>query len=141
MLEAAGFWIRLGAMLLDAIIVVIPLAIISLLMTDGRFDAFLPGFICFLYFLLTPIFWEGYTIGKRICGLKIREVKNQASPGIVAMIFRNMIALFVYFITMGIAVIASSVLVVGREDRRAIHDVIAGTEVVHDFKYDFYHSA
>lgn len=126
----AGFWIRLGASLLDGLIVGVPLFIISLLITgglDGR--EYFTDIISFLYTLLLPVFWNGYTIGKRICGIQIRKLDG-SSPGIGTMLLRNVVGGLVYSLTLGIGVIISAFMVGLREDKRAIHDFIAGTEVV-----------
>lgn len=128
----AGFWIRLGALLLDALIVGIPLAIISLIVTGGTREEYVTDIISFLYSLLVPVFWGGYTIGKRICGIKIRRVYDHSPPGIGTMLLRHVVAGILYGLTFGIGVIISALMVGLREDKRSIHDFIAGTEVVHD---------
>lgn len=128
----AGFMIRLGALLLDIVIVVIPLFILSLLMTDGTTDEPYTRLVLFFYFFLVPVLWGGRTIGKRICGIKIQKVKDRATPGIWTMFNRIYLTGGVYVITLGIAVIASALRVVGMEDCRSMHDQIAGTEVVYD---------
>lgn len=127
----AGFWIRLGASLLDGLIVGIPLFLISWLISGG-FEGreFFTDVISFLYSLLLPVFWNGYTIGKRICSIQIRKLDG-SSPGIGTMLLRNVVGGLVYALTLGIAAIVSAFMVGLREDKRAIHDFIAGTEVVH----------
>ncbi|HTG69273.1 MAG TPA: RDD family protein [Candidatus Udaeobacter sp.] len=126
----AGFWIRLGASLLDGLIVGIPLFLISWLISGG-FEGreFFTDVISFLYSLLLPVFWNGYTIGKRICSIQIRKLDG-SSPGIGTMLLRNVVGGLVYAVTLGIAAIVSAFMVGLREDKRAIHDFIAGTEVV-----------
>ncbi|WP_237087898.1 RDD family protein [Paenibacillus crassostreae] len=132
-MESAGFWIRIGATLLDAIIVSIPLAFFSLIITGGENnEELVTDILSFLYSLLLPVVWGGYTIGKRICGIKIRRVDDHSSPGIVTMLLRNLVAGVIYGLTFGIGVIISALMVGLREDKRSIHDFIAGTEVVFD---------
>lgn len=131
--EEAGFWIRLGAQILDAIIVGIPLAILSFIIADGEDGReFFTNTMTFLYSLLLPVIWNGYTVGKRICGIRIRKVDDQLPPGIGTMLLRNVVAALVYALTLGIALIVSAFMVALREDKRSIHDFIAGTEVVRD---------
>ncbi|MGG6310745.1 RDD family protein [Paenibacillus macerans] len=127
----AGFWIRLGASLLDAIIFGIPLAILSYIVT-GDAESIFSDVISFLYVLLLPVFWDGYTIGKRICGIKIRKIYDHSSPGIGTMLLRNLVAGLLYGLTFGICILISAFMVGLREDKRSIHDFIAGTEVVYD---------
>ncbi|MCM3700565.1 RDD family protein [Paenibacillus macerans] len=128
----AGFWIRLGALLLDGVIVGIPLGIISFIITGGANQEYITNILSFLYSLLLPVFWGGYTIGKRICGIKIRKVSDHSSPGLGTMLLRNIVAGLIYGLTFGICTIISAFMVGLREDKRSIHDFIAGTEVVYD---------
>lgn len=132
-MREAGFWIRFGANLLDGIIVSIPLAIIVGVLT-GNFDNDEPlaKLLSGLYSILLPVLWSGRTIGKRICGIRIRKHDTHEPPGIGTMLMRVVVAGLVYGITFGIGFIASVIMVAVREDKRAIHDFIAGTEVVWD---------
>lgn len=126
----AGFWRRLGANILDGLIMGIPLAILSFIIS-GKGDSAFTNIVSFLYSLLIPVFWNGYTIGKKICGIQIRR-QDGRPPGIGTMLMRNVVGGLVYGITLGIAAIVSAFMVGMREDKRAIHDFIAGTVVVHD---------
>lgn len=128
----AGFWVRFGALLIDSILIGILVAMVSLLITGGSEDENVKSILRFLYSLLLPIFWGGYTVGKRLCGIKIRKVDDQTPPGLGTMLLRNILAGLIYALTLGIGLIISAFMVGTREDRRAIHDFIAGTEVVHD---------
>ncbi|MGP3785526.1 RDD family protein [Paenibacillus sp. 1A_MP2] len=129
----AGFWIRLGASILDAIIIALPLMVFAGLIT-GNFDSDEPiaKILSALYSILLPVFWYGRTIGKRICGIRIRKYDTQEPPGIGTMLMRVVVAGLVYAITFGIGFIISVFMVAIREDKRALHDFIAGTEVVWD---------
>lgn len=129
----AGFWARLAALFLDTIIVGVPLYIISvLLFTHPDSQKHFRDLIIFLYSLLLPVFWGGCTIGKRICNIQIRKIEDQSPPGFGTMLLRNVVAGLIYSLTLGIGVIVSAFMVGLREDKRAIHDFIAGTEVVYD---------
>lgn len=129
----AGFWIRLGASFLDGLIIGIPLVIIAGVLT-GNYDTDEPiaKILSALYSILLPVYWYGRTIGKRICGIRIQIYDTQESPKITTMLMRVLVAGIVYALTLGIGVIVSMFMVGMREDRRAIHDFIAGTEVVWD---------
>lgn len=124
--------IRLGATLLDAILIGIAIAIVSYIITGDTDNGLVRDMLRFLYGLLVPILWGGYTVGKRICGIKIRKVDDYTPPGLGTMLLRNLVAGVVYTLTLGIGLIISAFMVGLREDRRAIHDFIAGTEVVYD---------
>lgn len=130
--DPAGFWIRFGALILDALIVGVPLTIIALVITGRTEDEYVTDILSFLYTLLTPIFWNGYTIGKRICGIRIVKVSDGLPPGLGTMLLRNVVAGLIYAITFGIAFIVSATMVGAREDKRSLHDFIAGTEVVYE---------
>lgn len=129
----AGFWIRLGAILLDALMVSLPLSIVALILTGGgNAQEWMTNVLTGLYSLLVPVFWNGYTVGKRICGIRIRKVYDHLPPSIGTMLLRNVVAGIIYGFSFGIALIVSIFMVALREDKRALHDFIAGTEVVYD---------
>ncbi|CAM4408050.1 RDD family protein [Paenibacillus alkaliterrae] len=130
--QEAGFWIRLGANVLDAIILAVPLTILSFIISGGDGKEYFTNILSFLYSLLVPVLWKGYTIGKRICRIRIRRVADHSPPGIGTMLLRVVVSGIVYGLTLGIGVIVSAFMIALREDKRAIHDFIAGTEVVHD---------
>ncbi len=127
----AGFWIRLGASLLDGLIIGLPLSLISFLITGKWDENIVTNAISFLYSLLLPIYWYGYTVGKRIVGVRIVKV-NGEPVGFGAMILRNVVGGLVYTVTLGIAAIVSAFMVGLRSDKRSIHDFIAGTYVTHN---------
>ncbi|KIL75569.1 RDD family protein [Bacillus badius] len=128
MTQPAGFWIRLVANLLDGLIIGVPLSIISYFIAgDWDGDAFTNS-LNFVYALIIPVVWSGYTIGKKIMGIRIVKV-NGEKLGIGAMFMRTVVAGLVYVLTLGIGLIISAFMVGLREDKRAIHDFIAGTYV------------
>jgi uncharacterized RDD family membrane protein YckC len=124
----AGFWRRLAANLLDGLIVGVPLTVISYFITGSMEGDPITSLINLAYFLLVPIYWSGYTIGKRIMGVRIVKV-NGEKLGFGAMFLRTIVASLVYVVTLGIALIVSAIMVGVRQDKRAIHDFIAGTYV------------
>jgi uncharacterized RDD family membrane protein YckC len=54
---------------------------------------------------------------------------NGEKLGFGAMLLRTVIASIIYVITLGIAFLVSAIMVAVREDKRAIHDFLAGTYV------------
>lgn len=124
-----GFWRRLGASLLDGLIVGVPLVLLTYLITGNTEDNLVANLLSTLYSLLVPVFWYGYTVGKRIVGVRIARVDGEP-VGIGTMLLRVIVGMtLVYGITLGIAAIVSAIMVGVREDKRAIHDLIAGTYV------------
>lgn len=61
-------------------------------------------------------------------GVRIAKV-NGGKLGIGAMLLRTIVAGLVYVLTLGIGLIISAFMVGLRDDKRAIHDFIAGTYV------------
>jgi uncharacterized RDD family membrane protein YckC len=126
--KPAGFWKRVLASLLDSVIISIPLAILSYFITGNWEGDIFTSLLNVLYFLIVPVLWSGYTVGKKIVGIRIVKV-NGEKLGFGAMLLRTVVASVIYVITLGIAFIVSAIMVAVREDKRAIHDFLAGTYV------------
>jgi uncharacterized RDD family membrane protein YckC len=131
MTRPAGFWIRVGAALLDTLIIGLPLAVISYFITGDWEGDFVTSILDFLYYIIVPVIWAGYTVGKKITGIRIVKV-NGEKLGIGAMLMRTLVAGIVYIITLGIGLIISAFMVGLRSDKRALHDLIAGTYVTYE---------
>lgn len=93
-------------------------------------DSMIISLVVLLYSILLPVFWQGYLIGKRICGIRIVK-KDGAQVVLVTMIMRVIIAGLVYGITFGLGLIVSLFMIGLREDKRTLHDFIAGTYVTY----------
>ncbi|AQP95943.1 MULTISPECIES: RDD family protein [Bacillus] len=127
----AGFWIRLGAVVLDYLITSVPLVIIFMLATGkDPNESTMISIILTLYAILLPVYWNGYVIGKKICGIRIVK-KDGTQVGFLTMILRVLVGGLIYGVTFGIGVIVSAFMVGMREDRRSIHDFVAGTYVTY----------
>ncbi|MCP1494709.1 putative RDD family membrane protein YckC [Peribacillus frigoritolerans] len=128
MSDSVGFWKRLFAGVLDGIIVSAPLAIIFGVITGDWENENFSTLFNFLYMVIVPILWYGYTVGKRIMGIRIVRMDGK-KLGIGTMLMRYLVATLVYAITLGIGFIVSAFMVGIRKDHRSIHDFIAGTYV------------
>ncbi|MEW5551272.1 RDD family protein [Peribacillus frigoritolerans] len=128
MSDSVGFWKRLFAGVLDGIIVSAPLAIIFGVITGDWENENFSTLFNFLYMVIVPILWYGYTVGKRIMGIRIVRMDGK-KLGIGTMLMRYLVAALVYAITLGIGFIVSAFMVGIRKDHRSIHDFIAGTYV------------
>lgn len=131
--NAAGFWIRLGARIIDliviGIIIFLFIAIFSL-DTQSRVVQSSEGLFSLLYYVLLPVIWTGYTIGKRALGIRI--IKEDGSDvGLTQMIIRDFLTPILYGITLGLLVIVSAIMIGVRKDKKAIHDIFAKTQVVY----------
>jgi uncharacterized RDD family membrane protein YckC len=136
MTNPAGFWTRLLAIILDAIIIGIPISIIGYLMSGNWEDNLITNILNVLYSLILPVLWSGYTIGKKIVGVRIAKVDG-SKLGFGSMVLRTLVAGLVYVVTFGIGIIASAFMVGIRKDKRALHDLIAGTYVTHNSPESF----
>lgn len=134
MSNIAGFWIRLAGILLDAVLItIIVSAGLVLFGLDSSDRAVQTGESIFslLYFVLVPAIWYGYTAGKRMMGIRIAKTDG-SNVTIGTMLLRYVVTGFIYGLTLGIAVIVSIFMVALRQDKRAIHDMIAGTYVTYN---------
>lgn len=128
------FWIRFLAVVLDSLLIS---AVISAgvflfnLNTTDRAVQTGEGVLTILYFVLLPVLWYGYTVGKKIAGVRIVK-KDNSDVTFVTMLLRYVLSGIVYGVTLGIAFIVSVIMVAARKDKRALHDFIAGTYVTYD---------
>ncbi|MDC3418461.1 RDD family protein [Aquibacillus salsiterrae] len=126
----AGFWNRFGSALVDGIILSIVISLISAIVYGGfKNEGYNPiDLLSALYYLIVPVIWSGYTIGRKVAGNRIVKLDG-SNVTIGTMLMRYLVAGFVYIITFGIAFICSVFMVAIREDKRAVHDFIAKTYV------------
>ena len=130
--EPAGFWIRFGASIIDGFVVFFAILLLSLIFNFPiDEDSWQSGLLEFLYALSLPLFWYGYTVGKRLCRIRIARIDGEKLH-IGNMLLRIVVAGLIYTLTLGIAFIVSIVMVAVREDKRAIHDFVAGTCVTYN---------
>jgi len=148
-LTLAGRWIRLCAVILDSIVGgCFALPGLVVLAMAGVFSAqegepltplgLAGAFVCVggllvllaiqIYLLVT----RGQTIGKLVVGIKIVDYDTGTNPGFVKVF---LLRSFVNSLIGAIPLIGNvyslvDVLFIFREDRRCIHDLIAGTKVV-----------
>jgi uncharacterized RDD family membrane protein YckC len=140
-IQPAGFWIRLVAFILDSFILGLVSNIFSLILSlitilftsEGSVIRIvilvlfytLYSFICFMYFAK---FYEkmGATPGKMLLGLKVVDVETGAYLGFGKTFLREILGKFISAI-----VFMLGFIIVGfRKDKRGLHDLIAGTQVI-----------
>ncbi|MDL4840247.1 RDD family protein [Aquibacillus rhizosphaerae] len=127
----AGFQNRFLARILDLIIIFLVTGVISKILYGVFYDGdnyYSIDFFGLFYGLLLPIFWYGYTLGRRMVGNRIVRIDGK-KVGIGTMLLRDIIAGIFYLLTLGIGLIVSAFMIGIREDKRAIHDFIARTFV------------
>ncbi|GAB1488335.1 hypothetical protein MASR2M8_07800 [Opitutaceae bacterium] len=115
-LPRAGFWIRIAASVLDAILVGI----------CGGIFSFVGNYFLAFYTLYCIAFWalKGTTIGGVICGLKVVRLDDRKLDWTIAVV--RALGGFLSFVIAGIGFI----WVAFDPDRQSWHDKIAGTTVV-----------
>ncbi len=159
----AGFWTRFVASFLDTLFLALPVAILIYFISDGNWFDFaqyqkniqmaLSGnlhaldaqpktsFTWELVFeisvlVITIIFWDkwrGATPGKKLCHIKIVDAKTHNDISNKQAITRS----FGYIIST-LALLIGFLMVAFREDKRALHDLLADTVVIYDEQTEKY---
>ncbi len=144
----ASRWLRLGAAVLDSIIGGLFIAPgLVILFSAGMFSTpdsanpalLLAGMITLgsatlvllviqIYLLVT----RGQTLGKKFLGIRIVSFDDESNPGFVKVFLLRMFVngLIGAIPFVGLLYSLTDILFIFREDRRCIHDLIAGTKVV-----------
>lgn len=123
-LPRAGFFIRVGALLLDVILVALVCAFVSHLLPRAiRFDP--PGFLPVLA-AYAALMWKlkGTTIGGIVCGLKVVRVDNRPLDWATAIV--RALGCFLSLVVVGLGFIWVAI----DDEKQSWHDKIAGTVVV-----------
>ncbi len=119
-LHYAGFWIRVGAALLDVLIVGVPCVILGLDKTTGG--------VLLLYQAILIGTWNGQTLGKRACGIRIISA-NGLYPTLGQSFGRaagKIVNVFTFMI--------GYLMVLFDPQKRGLHDRIAGTLPVYSIQ-------
>ncbi len=113
----AGFWLRCLAALIDVIVVGIPCGMLG--MDNGT-----AGFLL-LYQAILVGTWNGQTIGKRACGIKV--ISADGYPCTLGQSFGRALAKILSVLTFLIGYL----MIPFDNQKRALHDHVAGTLHVH----------
>src|SRR5699024_8363226 len=120
----AGFWIRFIANFVDGLIMLIVTGGLSYLFYHSFMEpeeiTFL-DFIEFFYYLLLPILWTGYTVGKNMFGIRIARMDGK-KVNVGTMLLRLIVSGIVFMVTLGFGVVLSTLLVGFREVMEVVHD-------------------
>lgn len=82
-----------------------------------------------LYLTILPLVWRGYILGKRLLGIKVKQIDGEALT-YKNMIMREVVGKFLLvYASLGISTIVSIFMINIREDKRALHDLISRTYV------------
>lgn len=124
----AGFWRRLGAVIIDAGVGAIIGFFIGPIFEDENLSRIAIWLYVMAYYILVPYYWNGYTVGKRVTGVRIVRVDG-GKLGFKNTILRMPVTQILYTISLLTLYIVTIIMIVLRKDKRAIHDFIAGTYV------------
>ncbi len=154
----AGFWIRFVASFLDTLFLALPVGIVIYFLSDGNWFDFelykqniayamsgnasqallhqpqtsLKWELLFevAVLLITVLFWKQYkgaTPGKKFVHIKIVDAKTLQDIDNTQAITRS----FGYIVST-FALLIGFIMVAFREDKRGLHDLLAGTVVIYD---------
>jgi len=86
--------------------------------------------IILVYYIVTPLFLKGQTIGKKI--FKLQIIKEDGSKlDYKTLFYREGVGrIFINFASLGITNIVSIVIMALREDKKGLADVLAKTKVI-----------
>lgn len=147
-LEPAGRWLRLGAALLDGIIGGILVTPGFVVMTSAGvfsnpnhpntplmlagFGMLGFGFLILMGIQIYLLTTRGQTIGKKLFAIKIVNFEDETTPGFVkAFLLRSFVNGLIGSIpVLGAAYSLVDICFIFRDDRRCLHDLLAGTKVV-----------
>ncbi|MEA3370553.1 MAG: RDD family protein [Campylobacterota bacterium] len=153
----AGFWIRFFASFLDTLFLALPVAILIYFLSDGNWFDFsqyqqnikmamsgntnalnnLPQtdktwevINLIVTITVTMIFWrifKGATPGKKFVHIKIVDAKTLKDIDTKQAITRSL-----GYIVSTLAFLIGFIMVAYRKDKRGLHDLLAGTVVIHE---------
>lgn len=137
MIFPAKLWQRFFARLIDGLIIGVP--IVFLLSFTVGYDFVIEPRVNFIfnlfmllivtvYMIALPVIWYGWSIGKRLLGIRITHVNGQDVTWQM-MLKRELFILVVYTLTFGLFLLLSGVMMITRKDKRALHDLMADTKV------------
>jgi uncharacterized RDD family membrane protein YckC len=128
----AGFWIRFGALLLDGLILGIPAAIlIGIAIAIDSSALILMVYLAFIVVSIWyPIYFEGgptgATPGKRICGIRVYDLRGGPQIGYGRAFVRWLIKSFIS----GSIFLLGYLWMLWDKEKQTWHDKIADTVVV-----------
>jgi len=141
----AGFLRRWAALFLDGLILWIPLVVVGVVLVlalgiklddQGSAPGAADALIYLLYFIAAPIYYAGMesspwqaTLGKRALGIKVTDLQGRRLSFGHAL--GRWFAAALSYLTLYIGFLMAAVT----ERKRALHDFIAGTEVVDQWAY------
>lgn len=146
----AGFWVRLGAYMIDSVVVFAGLLIVRFIMLIGTSvvdSSLLSGRILFqytlkdivlysvqvLYFILCT-YYTGTTLGKRAMNLRVIHTDESRKLTFLNVLYRETVGRFLSSIILGIGYIMIGI----DKEKKGLHDILCDTRVVYGRKVKVY---
>ncbi|MDG5788033.1 RDD family protein [Evansella sp. AB-P1] len=126
----AHFMTRLAAITIDYGIFFVLLFIFSPILPTPLAIILFFTLSC-MYFIVLPLAWDGYTVGKRVAGIRVAHLDGRELT-IKELFLRQVIGGIIYIGTAGILTLVSGYMVLKRDDKRSIHDKISSTFVTNN---------
>lgn len=147
--ELSGWWRRVGALVIDYVIVWIPVGImLSVLgvspeakLVDGRLPNELDGvgwlvtlIAAAIYFMITMSAWNGQTVGKRVTGIRVVRESGEPVDAKFAFVRQTLVIGFLFNSVLIILIFIPTVLnylwPLWDDNHQALHDKIVRSRVV-----------
>lgn len=128
-MELASRGTRLGAAVIDGLIGAVPygLVVVESLPSAVRFLG-VAALFALVGYQLYSVTTRGQTIGKRLLAIRVVVKETGANGGFVVNVLKRGVAVGLLNLIPGFFLVDS--LFIFREDRRCVHDFIAGTVVI-----------
>jgi uncharacterized RDD family membrane protein YckC len=132
---------RLVAHVLDVCIALFPIVVAfvwmpashgSPEMTKLRQSIWVSTMLAVVVVQMTLLSLRGQTLGKMALGLRIVDYEDESNPGFLhAVVLRHIVPFLITFVPLfGALFVFADVLFIFGDERRCLHDLIAGTKVV-----------
>ena len=126
----AGFWVRVAALLIDSLVISIPLAAITFIISliiPKSFNNIVStaGFLFYWFIWLFLVAKHGATPGKMLLDISIVN-RGGGLPGWKIAIIREILGKLLDILTLGVGLL----MIAFTKEKQGLHDKIAGTHVI-----------
>lgn len=127
-MELASRWNRLAAALIDGFLGALPYGMVSAMDSKPVQLLGLGLLLAFIAYQVYSVATRGQTIAKRLLGIRVVRKDTMENGGFTVNVLRRGVIPGLLNFIPGFFIVDS--LFIFREDRRTVHDMIAGTVVV-----------
>ncbi len=122
----AGFWQRVGAAIIDALVLFVPTIIVVLLLDNSGLANVITTLISLAYFIVLEGGPTGQTVGKRALGIRVFDFRGGAGPiGYPRALLRQVVK----YIS-GLVLLLGYLWMLWDREKQTWHDKAAGSVVV-----------